>query len=195
MLKTFLNKKNILKILIILSFVGITILAFFLADQFSKNYKNDDSKNSTNITENIKKEETSSNQENTDSKPESTLDESNSNGDLDKTYDDGLVSVQLQLIDRFGNVIFDEVRRAEEKEVLYDVLVKYHEVRAESGTYGKVIFDIDSVKTKFYQESYISILVNLLIQIQQLFQVLVRLISQDLEVQIHIMKHILTNLV
>ena len=160
MLKTFLNKKNILKILIILSFVGITILAFFLADQFSKNYKNDDSKNSTNITENIKKEETSSNQENTDSKPESTLDKNDSNNDLDKTYDDGLVSVQLQLIDRFGNVIFDEVRRAEEKEVLYDVLVKYHEVRAESGTYGKVIFDIDSVKTKFYQESYISILVN-----------------------------------
>ena len=160
MLRTFLNKKNILKILIILSFVGITILAFFLADQFSKNYKNDDSKSSATITENIEKEETSSNQENTDSKPESTLDENDSNNDLDKTYDDGLVSVQLQLIDRFGNVIFDEVRKAEEKEVLYDVLVKYHEVRAESGTYGKVIFDIDSVKTKFYQESYISILVN-----------------------------------
>lgn len=160
MLRTFLNKKNILKILIILSFVGITILAFFLADQFSKNYKNDDSKNSTNITENIKKEETSSNQENTDSNSESTLDENDSNNDLDKTYDDGLVSVQLQLIDRFGNVIFDEVRKAEENEVIYDILVKYHEVRAESSTYGKVIFDIDSVKTKFYQESYISILVN-----------------------------------
>ena len=144
MLKTFLNKKNILKILIILSFVGITILAFFLADQFSKNHKNEDSKSSANITDNLDKEDS----QNT---------ESNSSVD---SKDDGLVSVQLQLIDRFGNVIFDEVRKAEENVVLYDILVKYHEVRAESSTYGKVIFDIDSVKTKFYQESYISILVN-----------------------------------
>ena len=89
MLRTFLNKKNILKVLIILSFVGITILAFFLADQFSKNYKNDDSKNSTNITENIKKEETSSNQENTDYNSESTIDEEDSNNDVAKTSDDG----------------------------------------------------------------------------------------------------------
>ncbi|MCR5647739.1 MAG: hypothetical protein K6F81_05595 [Acholeplasmatales bacterium] len=152
-----MNKKNILKILIILSFVGITILAFFLADQFSKNYKNEDSKNSVDFTENTTKGDTS---QNTDSKPESSEAVIDSNTSSETTYDDELVSVQLQLIDKFGNVIFDEIRKAEENEVLYDILVKYHEVRAESSTYGKVIFDIDSVKTKFYQESYISILVN-----------------------------------
>ena len=146
MLKTFLNKKNILKILIILSFVGITILAFFLADQFSKNYGKEDNKNTAETAAaNTNKEDKSQ-----DADSSST----------DQEADEGLVSVYMQLIDRNGNVIFDEVRREEEKEVLYDVLVKYHEVRAESGTYGKVIFDIDSVKTKFYQESYISILVN-----------------------------------
>lgn len=146
MLKTFLNKKNILKILIILSFVGITILAFFLADQFSKNYGKEDNKNTAETTAvNTNKEDKS---QDTDS------------SSTDQEEDDGLVSVYMQLIDRNGNVIFDEVRKADENEVLYDILAKYHEVRAESSTYGKVIFDIDSVKTKFYQESYISILVN-----------------------------------
>ena len=154
MQRTFLNKKNILKILIILSFVGITILAFFLADQFSKNYKNDDNKNLVNITEN----NINDGEKNTDSNSNSNI-ENKSNIDLDEK-NDGLVSVYMQLIDRFGNVIFDEERKAEDNSVLYDVLIKYHEVRAEKSTYGMVIFDIDSVKTKFYSENYISILVN-----------------------------------
>ena len=42
MLKTFLNKKNILKILITISLIGITVLAFILSDYFSKNYKNNE---------------------------------------------------------------------------------------------------------------------------------------------------------
>ena len=86
----------------------------------------------------------------------------NANPNVEDTNkeDNSLINVSMQLIDKNGNVIFDEVRKAEDKEVLYDVLVRFHEVRAESSTYGMIIFDIDSVKTKFYSDSYISILVN-----------------------------------
>ncbi len=134
MQRTFLNRRNILKILILLSFIGITILSFFLSKYFAKNYEREE-----------KIEETTN------------LEPSN----LDNIEeDDNLINVNMQLIDKFGNVIFDEVRKAEDNSVLYDVLIKYHEVRAEKSTYGMVIFDIDSVKTKFYSENYISILVN-----------------------------------
>ncbi len=134
MQRTFLNRRNILKILILLSFIGITILSFFLSKYFAKNYEREE-----------KIEETTN------------LEPSN----LDNIEeDDNLINVNMQLIDKFGNVIFDEVREAEDNSVLYDVLIKYHEVRAEKSTYGMVIFDIDSVKTKFYSENYISILVN-----------------------------------
>ena len=134
MQRTFLNRRNILKILILLSFIGITILSFFLSKYFAKNYEREE-----------KIEETTN------------LEPSN----LDNIEeDDNLINVNMQLIDKFGNVIFDEVREAEDNSVLYDVLIKYHEVRAEKSTYGMVIFDIDSVKTKFYSDNYISILVN-----------------------------------
>ncbi len=134
MQRTFLNRRNILKIIILLSFIGITILSFFLSKYFAKNYEREE-----------KIEETTN------------LEPSN----LDNIEeDDNLINVNMQLIDKFGNVIFDEVRKAEDNSVLYDVLIKYHEVRAEKSTYGMVIFDIDSVKTKFYSENYISILVN-----------------------------------
>ncbi len=134
MQRTFLNRRNILKIIILLSFIGITILSFFLSKYFAKNYEREE-----------KIEETTN------------LESSN----LDNIEeDDNLINVNMQLIDKFGNVIFDEVRKAEDNSVLYDVLIKYHEVRAEKSTYGMVIFDIDSVKTKFYSENYISILVN-----------------------------------
>ena len=109
-------------------------LSFFLSKYFAKNYEREE-----------KIEETTN------------LEPSN----LDNIEeDDNLINVNMQLIDKFGNVIFDEVRKAEDNSVLYDVLIKYHEVRAEKSTYGMVIFDIDSVKTKFYSENYISILVN-----------------------------------
>ncbi len=134
MQRTFLNRRNILKIIILLSFIGITILSFFLSKYFAKNYEREE-----------KIEETTN------------LEPSN----LDNIEeDDNLINVNMQLIDKFGNVIFDEKRKAEDNSVLYDVLIKYHEVRAEKSTYGMVIFDIDSVKTKFYSENYISILVN-----------------------------------
>lgn len=134
MQRTFLNRRNILKIIILLSFIGITILSFFLSKYFAKNYEREE-----------KIEETTN------------LEPSN----LDNIEeDDNLINVNMQLIDKFGNVIFDEERKAEDNSVLYDVLIKYHEVRAEKSTYGMVIFDIDSVKTKFYSENYISILVN-----------------------------------
>ena len=134
MQRTFLNRRNILKILILLSFIEISILSFFLSKYFAKNYEREE-----------KIEETRN------------LEPSN----LDNIEeDDNLINVNMQLIDKFGNVIFDEVREAEDNSVLYDVLIKYHEVRAEKSTYGMVIFDIDSVKTKFYSDNYISILVN-----------------------------------
>lgn len=130
MKQTFLNKKNLLKLIIILSFIGLTALSFIFVDYYAKNNNpNEDIINKEEIIE--------------------------ANNDHDS-----LVSVYLELIDKDGNIIFDEVRKTKDKEVLYDVLVKYHEVRAESSTYGMIIFDIDSVKTKFYQENYISILVN-----------------------------------
>ena len=142
MLQTFLSKKNILKILIIIIFVGTTISAFSLSDYFSKSYGKED--------EEIREVKNDSSPNEEDPKTESS----------DTNLDDGLVSVSMKLIDKNGNVIFDEIRRANDEEVLYDVLVKYHDVRAEKSTYGMVLFDIDSVKTKFYSESYISILVN-----------------------------------
>lgn len=140
MLKTFLNKKNILKILITISLIGITVLAFILSDYFSKNYKNNEK-----VEDNTKV---------------NYSDNSIDSGSNDTNLEDGLVSVYIDLIDKNGNVVFSETRREEDKTVLYDVLIKYHDVRAESSVYGMIIFDIDSVKTKFYSESYISILVN-----------------------------------
>lgn len=129
MQQTFLNKKFLIKILILLSFVSLTILSFILVNNYAKNQNED---NNTNINDSEEKEDTN----------------------------DNLISVNLKLIDRDGNIIFDEIREANNNEVLYDLLVRYHEVRSADSTYGKVIYDIDSVKTKFYSESYISILVN-----------------------------------
>ncbi len=133
----FLNKKFLLKLIITLSFIGITILAFSLSNYYSKNNKTDEK-----------------------SEENKQIIDSNNNATLDNNQKDDLISVSMKLIDKNGNVIFDEIKDASDKEVLYDVLVRYHDVRAENSTYGKVIYDIDSVKTKFYSESYISILVN-----------------------------------
>ncbi len=133
----FLNKKFLLKLIITLSFIGITILAFSLSNYYAKNNKTDEK-----------------------SEENKQIIDSNNNATLDNNQKDDLISVSMKLIDKNGNVIFDEIKDASDKEVLYDVLVRYHDVRAENSTYGKVIYDIDSVKTKFYSESYISILVN-----------------------------------
>ena len=133
----FLYKKFLLKLIITLSFIGITILAFSLSNYYSKNNKTDEK-----------------------SEENKQIIDSNNNATLDNNQKDDLISVSMKLIDKNGNVIFDEIKDASDKEVLYDVLVRYHDVRAENSTYGKVIYDIDSVKTKFYSESYISILVN-----------------------------------
>jgi hypothetical protein len=95
MQRTFLNRRNILKIIILLSFIGITILSFFLSKYFAKNYEREE-----------KIEETTN------------LESSN----LDNIEeDDNLINVNMQLIDKFGNVIFDEKRKAEDNSVLYDV--------------------------------------------------------------------------
>ena len=150
MRQTFLNKKNLLKILIILSLVGITILAFVLSNLYAKNYKNND------------KEETKEVDDFTKNEDNEIVNDSNTKSDdkQDESIADGLVLVYMQLIDKEGNIIFDEAKREKNQDNLYDILVKYHDVRAENSTYGMIIFDIDSVKTKFYSESYISILVN-----------------------------------
>ena len=150
MRQTFLNKKNLLKILIILSLVGITILAFVLSNLYAKNYKNND------------KEETKEVDDFTKNEDNEIVNDSNTKSDdkQDENIADGLVLVYMQLIDKEGNIIFDEAKREKNQDNLYDILVKYHDVRAENSTYGMIIFDIDSVKTKFYSESYISILVN-----------------------------------
>ena len=139
MRQIFLNKKFILKILITSFLIGLTVLSFVLSNYISKKYQ----KEELNVIDN-----------NVDT---NIIDNNESNSVV---INDGLVSVSMKLIDKNGNVIFDETLRENKDEILYDVLVKHHEVRAEKSTYGMVLFDIDSVKTKFYTESYISILVN-----------------------------------
>lgn len=84
-------------------------------------------------------------------KPDSLDNESN---------ESDLVSINMILIDRNSAVIFDEIKEVENKECVFDILVRYHDVRSTDSAYGKVIFDIDSVKTKFYSESYIAIYIN-----------------------------------
>lgn len=71
-----------------------------------------------------------------------------------------VVSINMMLIDKNSVVIFDEIKEAKNNECVYDILIKYHDVRAMDSIHGKVIFDIDTVKTKFYTESYIAIYVN-----------------------------------
>ena len=114
----FLNKRNLLKILITIILISLNVSVFLIVRNCNKPDSNDD-----------------------------------------KT-EPSLVSINMILIDRNSVVIFDEIREVEDKECIYDVLIKYHEVKSTDSGYGKVILDIDTVKTKFYSENYIAIYVN-----------------------------------
>ena len=113
MQQTFLNKKNLFKILIAIILIGINILVFVLVNNHCKNKGTGEN-----------------------------------------------VSINMILIDKNSAVIFDETREVKNNECIYDVLVKYHDVKSTDSMRGKIIFDIDTVKTKFYSESYIDIYVN-----------------------------------